>query len=99
MRPVTPSISTWSSVAKSSPTTPTPQALLVASIFFDFRAVHGQLDVTPLRAVIGVLFTGATLALVVGVMLVPPSAPGQLAVAEFVDVFHAADSVAATRQA
>jgi CBS domain-containing protein len=31
---------------------PTPQALLEASIFFDFRAVHGHLDVTPLRAVI-----------------------------------------------
>jgi CBS domain-containing protein len=28
---------------------PTPQALLEASIFFDFRAVHGHLDVTPLR--------------------------------------------------
>jgi CBS domain-containing protein len=31
---------------------PTPQALLEASIFFDFRAVHGHLDVAPLRAVI-----------------------------------------------
>jgi CBS domain-containing protein len=30
---------------------PTPQALLEASIFFDFRAVHGHLDVAPLRAV------------------------------------------------
>jgi CBS domain-containing protein len=30
--------------------TPTPQALLEASIFFDFRAVHGHLDVSPLRA-------------------------------------------------
>lgn len=30
---------------------PTPQALLEASIFFDFRAVHGHLDVTRLRAV------------------------------------------------
>jgi len=31
---------------------PTPQALLEASIFFDFRAVHGHLDVSPLRGVI-----------------------------------------------
>jgi CBS domain-containing protein len=31
---------------------PTPQALLEASIFFDFRAVHGHLDVSPLRSVI-----------------------------------------------
>ena len=31
---------------------PTPQALLEASIFFDFRAVHGHLDLSPLRAVI-----------------------------------------------
>ncbi len=30
---------------------PTPQALLEASIFFDFRAVHGHLDVSRLRAV------------------------------------------------
>jgi CBS domain-containing protein len=30
---------------------PSPQALLEASIFFDFRAVHGHLDVSPLRAV------------------------------------------------
>jgi CBS domain-containing protein len=30
---------------------PTPQALLEASIFFDFRAVHGHLDVSPLRTV------------------------------------------------
>jgi CBS domain-containing protein len=33
--------------------TPTPQALLEASIFFDFRAVHGHLDVSPLRAASG----------------------------------------------
>jgi CBS domain-containing protein len=32
---------------------PTPQALLEASIFFDFRAVHGSLDVSRLRAVVG----------------------------------------------
>jgi CBS domain-containing protein len=32
---------------------PTPQALLEASIFFDFRSVHGHLDVSPLRGVIG----------------------------------------------
>ena len=32
---------------------PTPQALLEASIFFDFRAVHGHLDVSRLRAVDG----------------------------------------------
>jgi CBS domain-containing protein len=32
---------------------PTAQALLEASIFFDFRAVHGHLDVSRLRAVIG----------------------------------------------
>jgi len=31
---------------------PTPQALLEASIFFDYRAVHGHLDVSRLRAVI-----------------------------------------------
>jgi CBS domain-containing protein len=31
---------------------PTPQALLEASIFFDFRAVHGHLDVSRLRGVI-----------------------------------------------
>lgn len=31
---------------------PTPQALLEASIFFDFRAVHGHLDVSRLRAVV-----------------------------------------------
>ena len=31
---------------------PTPQALLEASIFFDFRAAHGHLDVSRLRAVI-----------------------------------------------
>jgi CBS domain-containing protein len=30
---------------------PTPQALLEASIFFDFRPVHGHLDVSRLRAV------------------------------------------------
>jgi CBS domain-containing protein len=30
---------------------PTPQALLEASIFFDFRAVHGHLDVSALRGV------------------------------------------------
>jgi CBS domain-containing protein len=29
---------------------PTPQALLEASIFFDFRAVHGHLDVSRLRS-------------------------------------------------
>jgi CBS domain-containing protein len=32
---------------------PTPQALLEASIFFDFRTVHGHLDVSRLRTVIG----------------------------------------------
>jgi CBS domain-containing protein len=32
---------------------PTPQALLEASIFFDFRAVHGHLDVGRLRTVVG----------------------------------------------
>jgi CBS domain-containing protein len=31
---------------------PTPQALLEASIFFDFRRVHGHLDLAPLRAVV-----------------------------------------------
>ncbi len=31
---------------------PTPQALLEASIFFDFRPVHGHLDVSRLRAAI-----------------------------------------------
>jgi CBS domain-containing protein len=31
---------------------PTPQALLEASIFFDFRRVHGHLDLEPLRAVV-----------------------------------------------
>ncbi len=31
---------------------PTPQALLEASIFFDFRSVHGHLDLAPLRAVV-----------------------------------------------
>ena len=30
---------------------PTPQALLEASIFFDFRVVHGHLDVSRLRSV------------------------------------------------
>jgi CBS domain-containing protein len=30
---------------------PTPRALLEASIFFDFRAVHGHLDVSRIRAV------------------------------------------------
>jgi CBS domain-containing protein len=32
--------------------TPEPQALLEASNFFDFRAVHGQLDLAPLEALI-----------------------------------------------
>ncbi len=32
---------------------PTPQALLEASIFFDFRPVHGHLDVARLRTVVG----------------------------------------------
>ncbi len=32
---------------------PTPKALLEASIFFDFRAVHGHLDVSRLRAAVG----------------------------------------------
>jgi CBS domain-containing protein len=32
---------------------PTPKALLEASIFFDFRAVHGHLDVSGLRAMAG----------------------------------------------
>ena len=31
---------------------PTPKALLEASIFFDFRVVHGQLDVAPLEAIV-----------------------------------------------
>jgi CBS domain-containing protein len=31
---------------------PTPKALLEASIFFDFRRVHGHLDLAPLRAVV-----------------------------------------------
>jgi len=31
---------------------PTPKALLEASIFFDFRRVHGGLDVAPLQAVV-----------------------------------------------
>lgn len=31
---------------------PTPQALLEASIFFDFRRVHGQLDLETMRAVV-----------------------------------------------
>jgi CBS domain-containing protein len=31
---------------------PTPKALLEASIFFDFRAVHGHLDVSRLRAAV-----------------------------------------------
>ncbi len=31
---------------------PTPQALLEASIFFDFRRVHGHLELAPLRAVV-----------------------------------------------
>jgi CBS domain-containing protein len=31
---------------------PTPQALLEASIFFDFRSVYGHLDVSRLRAVV-----------------------------------------------
>lgn len=31
---------------------PTPQALLEASIFFDFRGVYGHLDLAPLRAVV-----------------------------------------------
>ncbi len=31
---------------------PTPKALLEASIFFDFRRVHGHLDLAPLRAAI-----------------------------------------------
>jgi CBS domain-containing protein len=32
--------------------TPTPQALLQASIFFDFRSVHGGLDVSALDAIV-----------------------------------------------
>jgi CBS domain-containing protein len=31
---------------------PTPQALLEASIFYDFRAAHGQLSVEPLEAIV-----------------------------------------------
>jgi CBS domain-containing protein len=31
---------------------PTPKALLEASIFFDFRRVHGHLDLAPLRAAV-----------------------------------------------
>jgi len=32
---------------------PTPKALLEASIFFDFRPVHGHLDLSRLRAIVG----------------------------------------------
>ena len=32
---------------------PTPKALLEASIFFDFRRVHGELDLGPLEEVLG----------------------------------------------
>jgi CBS domain-containing protein len=39
---------------------PTPQALLEASIFFDFRVVHGHLDVSRLRTVIGRAATART---------------------------------------
>jgi CBS domain-containing protein len=45
-------IAWWEERFRSWLEKPTPQALLEASIFFDFRAVHGHLDVTPLRAVI-----------------------------------------------
>jgi CBS domain-containing protein len=40
--------------------TPTPQALLEASIFFDFRAVHGHLSVDSLERIVGRARTART---------------------------------------
>jgi CBS domain-containing protein len=47
------SMETWESRFRGWLEKPTPQALLEASIFYDFRAVHGHLDVSRLRAVVG----------------------------------------------
>ncbi|HSD22524.1 MAG TPA: putative nucleotidyltransferase substrate binding domain-containing protein, partial [Anaeromyxobacter sp.] len=46
------SLEVWESRFRGWLDHPTPKALLEASIFFDFRAVHGHLDLTPLRAVV-----------------------------------------------
>jgi CBS domain-containing protein len=46
------SLSWWEDRFRGWLEKPTPQALLEASIFFDFRAVHGHLDVSRLRAAV-----------------------------------------------
>lgn len=44
-------LSRWVGTFRGWIATPAPQALLDASSFFDFRVVHGALDVTPLHEV------------------------------------------------
>jgi CBS domain-containing protein len=46
-------LSEWKSRFTGWMDVPNPKALLEASIFFDYRAVYGQLDLSPLAAVIG----------------------------------------------
>ncbi len=45
-------VSRWLDVFRGWIRTPDPQALLDASSLFDFRAVHGSLDLAPLHAVL-----------------------------------------------
>jgi CBS domain-containing protein len=47
------SLSSWTGLFRGWVETPEPRALVEASNFFDFRRVHGTLDLEPLEAILG----------------------------------------------